>query len=85
MKKQKFDLTSEIIKLDENAEETQPITETTMANKVEKVMGKKKVLITMAVEEELRKKYKMWCTRRGFKMAEAFIKGFELLKKEEFR
>lgn len=87
MQKQKFDLTSEIIKIDEGKEEIQRITETktTMINKVEQVIIKKKVLITMAVDEELRKEYKMWCTRKGLKMTEAFIKGYELLKKEEFK
>ena len=44
---------------------------------------RKNILITVSVEEELRKEYKTWCARNGLQMNQAFLKSFELLKKSE--
>ncbi len=84
MQKKKFDLTSNIIDVDLNRgeEEKFPQNRNSGYDAREKIADRrKKVLITMAVDEELRKEYKMWCTQKGLKMAEAFLKGYELLKK----
>ena len=87
MQKKKFDLTSDIINVDleeiHNEEVLIQNTKKTSDSKEQKVK-KTKVLITMAVDEELRKEYKMWCTRKGLKMTEAFLKGYELLKKSDY-
>lgn len=86
MQKKKFDLTSDIIDVDLNRDEEENFSQNKNSNMYvrEKEHKKKKVLITMAVDEELRKEYKMWCTQKGLKMAEAFLKGYELLKKNDF-
>lgn len=78
MQKKKFDLTSDIVevKLEEN-EIKKTITETDN-NK------KKNVLLTIAVDSDMRKEFKTWCARNGLKMNEAFIKGFSLLKKQDY-
>jgi hypothetical protein len=83
MQKKKFDLTSDIIQVNigEEKEYTQSVNKNTETIKEEKVKNRKKVFITIAVYEELRREYKMWCTREGLKMAEAFLRGYELLKK----
>jgi hypothetical protein len=81
MQKRKFDLTSDIIQVDLGENEENNFSQIGNRQKEKK---NKRVLITMAVDEELRKEYKMWCTRKGLKMAEAFLKGYELLKKTDF-
>lgn len=87
MQKKKFDLTSDIINVDFEEIDNEKVLvqniKKTSDGKEHKVK-KPKVLITMAVDEELRKEYKMWCTRKGLKMAEAFLKGYELLKKSDY-
>jgi len=83
MQKKKFDLTSDIIDITlEKGDKTQ-ITEGVTSNVKEEKSDNvktKRVLITMAVDEELRREYKVWCTNNGLKMAEAFLKGYKLLK-----
>ena len=78
MQKKKFDLTSDIVevKLEEN-ELKKPIGVSDSKNK-------KNVLLTIAVDADMRKEFKTWCARNGFKMNEAFIKGFNLLKKQDY-
>ena len=78
MQKKKFDLTSDIVevKLEEN-ELKKPIGVIDSKNK-------KNVLLTIAVDADMRKEFKTWCARNGFKMNEAFIKGFNLLKKQDY-
>ena len=79
MQKKKFDLTAEIVNIDDDgAERDISISEAKI-----KPPEEKKVLITMSVEESVRKEYKIWCARNGMQMKDAFIKGFELLKKLE--
>jgi hypothetical protein len=87
MQKKKFDLTSDIVNVDLEKENDEGIfVQNTKRNSdsSDKQVKKKKVLISIAVDEELRKEYKMWCTSKGLKMAEAFLKGYELLKKSDF-
>jgi hypothetical protein len=87
MQKKKFDLTSDIINVDfEEIDNEKVLVQNTkkISDSKEHKVKKPKVLITMAVDEELRKEYKMWCTRKGLKMAEAFLKGYELLKKSDY-
>ena len=83
MQKKKFDLTSDIIQVNvgEEKEYTHSVNKNTEVIKEQQIKNRKKVFITIAVDEELRREYKMWCTREGYKMAEAFLKGYELLKK----
>lgn len=82
MQKKKFDLKSDII--DVNLEEDKEEHVITARTEVEEnVVRKKNVLITVSVEEELRKEYKTWCARNGLQMNQAFLRGFELLKKSE--
>jgi hypothetical protein len=78
MQKKKFDLTSDIVevKLEEN-ELKKPIGVIDSKNK-------KNVLLTIAVDADMRKEFKTWCARNGLKMNEAFIKGFNLLKKQDY-
>ena len=78
MQKKKFDLTSDIVevKLEENEFKK---TVTPISNN-----KKKNVLLTIAVDEDMRKEFKTWCARNGFKMNEAFLKGFKLLKKQDY-
>ena len=78
MQKKKFDLTSDIVevKLEEN-EFKKPII--SISNN-----KKKNVLLTIAVDIDMRKEFKTWCARNGLKMNEAFIKGFNLLKKQDY-
>lgn len=75
MQKKKFDLTSDIVevKLEEN--------ELKQTSPVSSIKNKKNVLLTIAVDSDMRKEFKTWCARNGLKMNEAFIKGFNLLKK----
>jgi hypothetical protein len=40
--------------------------------------------LTIAVDSDMRKEFKTWCARNGLKMNEAFIKGFNLLKKQDY-
>lgn len=64
--RKKFDLTSNLIKLDEKKE---------TSNEFEK-----NVQITIKVSESYRKDLKVWCTQRGISITEAFKKAFDLLK-----
>ncbi|PCJ22179.1 MAG: hypothetical protein COA94_09270 [Rickettsiales bacterium] len=89
MPKKKFDLTSDIINVDlgeANAEESLPaVLSQSRAHRQQEVEAKNKnVLLTFSVEEAFRKEYKIWCARKGLKMNEAFIKGFELLKQVDY-
>ena len=72
MQKKKFDLTSDIVevKLEEN-EFKKPVT--SISNN-----KKKNVLLTIAVDLDMRKEFKTWYARNGLKMNEAFIKGFNV-------
>lgn len=84
MQKKKFDLTSEIIDINLGGEGQKQIAVDVAPNKKENKsddVRTKRVLITMAVDEDLRREYKVWCTNNGLKMAEAFLMGYNLLKK----
>lgn len=84
MQKKKFDLTSEIIDINLGGEAQKQIVVDVAPNKKENKsddVRTKRVLITMAVDEDLRREYKVWCTNNGLKMAEAFLMGCNLLKK----
>jgi len=78
MQKKKFDLTSDIVevKLEEN-EFKKPVI--SISNN-----KKKNVLLTIVVDVDVRKEFKTWCARNRLKMNEAFIKGFNLLKKQDY-
>ena len=80
MQKKKFDLTSDIINV--NLDEAMSDRHLAPKEEIERTnIEKKVVLVTLSVEEELRKEYKTWCASKGLKMNEAFLKGFDLLKK----
>lgn len=69
MKKKKYDLTSDLV--DVNSE--------LKIIKKDKAINKL-VLITLSIEEIKRAEFKSWCARHRYKMNEAFIEGFKLLK-----
>lgn len=71
MQKKKYDLTSDLIKINEEKNIIQ-----------EKKDDIKIILLTMSIEEELRAEFKSWCARHRLKMNEAFVKGFKLLKEK---
>lgn len=76
MKKKKFDLTSDIVNIE--LEENQKFIPS------EEDVGKKKnVLLAISIEEEKRREFKTWCAKNNLKMNEAFLKGFELLRREK--
>lgn len=81
MQKKKFDLTSDIVNvnLDEAKADKGLIHQVAKSGII--TNNKKSVLITISVDTELRKEYKTWCAKNGIKMNEAFLMGFELLKK----
>lgn len=70
MTKKKYDLTSDIVNTD--------LIEADKTELLKKSV--KTVLLTMSVNEDVRREFKTWCAQNGFKMNEAFLKGFELLK-----
>ena len=77
MQKKKFDLTSEIVEVSLGEDKVK-----NLESNIE--IKKKNILMTISVEEEVRKEFKVWCARKGLKMHEAFIKGFALLKKQDY-
>lgn len=77
MQKKKFDLTSDIVEVNLEGNESKK-TAAVISN------NKKNVLLTIAVDVDMRKEFKTWCARNGLKMNEAFIKGFNLLKKQDY-
>ena len=82
MQKKKFDLTSDVI--DINLEDGRKDQLLSQSKRIKEDEGKgKSVLITISVDEELRKEYKTWCIKNDLKMNEAFLKGFNLLKRNE--
>lgn len=78
MQKKKFDLTSDIVEVNLEENEAKKPVAVISNNK------KNNVLLTIAVDADMRKEFKTWCARNGLKMNEAFIKGFNLLKKQEY-
>jgi hypothetical protein len=78
MQKKKFDLTPDIVKVKLEDTEFKKFT------KKEEEDKKKNVLLTIAVNPDIRKEFKTWCARNGLKMNEAFLKGFSLLKKQDY-
>ena len=91
MQKKKFDLTSDIvnvdledIKMDQRSSLESSGFSSKAAQKRNGVENKRAVLITISVDEEVRKEYKTWCAKRGVKMNEAFLECFELLKKQDY-
>ena len=91
MQKKKFDLTSDIvnvdledIKMDQRSSLESSGFSSKAAQKRNGAENKRAVLITISVDEEVRKEYKTWCAKRGVKMNEAFLEGFELLKKKDY-
>ena len=82
MAKPKFDLTSDIVEV---TQESVTATPTNYHSKLEKSETSSKVygeqiLLTIAVEKDVRDEFKVWCAQNKLKMREAFLKGFELLK-----
>lgn len=69
MKKKKYDLTSDLVDV---GSEPKIIKKNKEINKL--------VLITLSIEEIKRAEFKSWCARHRYKMNEAFIEGFKLLK-----
>lgn len=69
MKKKKYDLTSDLV----------DVGNTPKVIKQDKEMNKL-VLVTLSIEEIKRAEFKSWCARHRYKMKEAFIEGFKLLK-----
>lgn len=69
MRKKKFDLTSDLVEVSHT---TQIVKENKEKNKL--------VLITLSIEEARRADFKSWCARHRYKMNEAFMEGFKLLK-----
>ena len=69
MKKKKYDLTSDLV----------DVGNTPKVIKQDKEMNKL-VLVTLSIEEIKRAEFKSWCARHRYKMNEAFIEGFKLLK-----
>ncbi|AFC71697.1 hypothetical protein [Rickettsia australis] len=74
MRKKKFDLTSDLV-------EVSHATQIAKANNENKASSKV-VLITLSIEEARRADFKSWCARHRFKMNEAFMEGFKLLKEK---
>ena len=77
MQKKKFDLTSDIVEV---RLEEKSIDEERESKKVEK--RKDNVLLTISVDTDKRTEFKTWCAKNNLKMNEAFLKGFDLLKKD---
>ena len=77
MQKKKFDLTSDIVEV---RLEEKSIDKERESKKVEK--RKDHVLLTISVETDKRTEFKTWCAKNNLKMNEAFLKGFDLLKKD---
>lgn len=71
MQKKKYDLTSDLINISEEKKTFQ----------LEKEKSNT-ILLTMSIEEELRAEFKSWCARHRYKMNEAFVQGFKLLKEK---
>lgn len=71
MRKKKFDLTSDLVEVEHT---TQIVKENKEKNKL--------VLITLSIEEARRADFKSWCARHRYKMNEAFMEGFKLLKEK---
>lgn len=69
MKKKKYDLTSDLVDV---GSEPKIIKKDKEINKL--------VLITLSIEEIKRAEFKSWCARHRYKMNEAFVEGFKLLK-----
>ena len=69
MKKKKYDLTSDLV----------DVGNTPKVIKQDKEMNKL-VLVTLSIAEIKRAEFKSWCARHRYKMNEAFIEGFKLLK-----
>lgn len=81
MTKKKFSLTSdliEVMKSDDTANHQTTSSQILVAKK--SASKKEQVLITIAIEEELKDEFKIWCVKHKLKMREAFIEGFELLQ-----
>lgn len=76
MKKKKFDLTTDIVDIQNEPNKTVTISEEKKDNK------KNNVLMTISVDENTRRDFKAWCANNGLKMNEAFIEGFKLLIKD---
>lgn len=74
MRKKKFDLTSDLIEVSHTTQVAKEDNENKARSKV--------VLITLSIEETKRADFKSWCARHRYKMNEAFMEGFKLLKEK---
>lgn len=92
MTKKKFELTSNIVEVDLDEAKNDQIQlnasastdrEIKPAQTSEKQEGR--ALLTIAVSPDVRKEYKVFCAKKGMRMQDAFIKGFELLKASEYK
>ena len=79
MKKKKYDLTSDLVTIDN---EMYIIEENPKVNDTVKVNKSTNILLTMSVEESFRAEFKSWCACHRLKMNEAIVKGFQLLKEK---
>ena len=82
MKKKKFDLTSDIVKVDLEegiSNNGNKVSSDKLKDNPEK---KENAILTISVDVAKRTEFKTWCAKNNLKMNEAFLKGFELLKKE---
>jgi hypothetical protein len=83
MTKKKFSLTSDLIevKTEENnvISNNQSISDNSIINKIE-VKKNDQVFLTIAIDEETRAEFKIWCVKNKLKMRDAFLEGFDLLK-----
>ncbi len=80
MQKKKYDLTSELV--DITSEPINRIMSNIPVSKNTVYSNEKKILLTMAIEEEIKADFKAWCARNKLKMTDAFIRGFKLLKEK---
>lgn len=83
MQKKKFDLTSDIVEVKLEEKPIDEAKNTILSKENEGAGGRKaNVLLTISVDTDKRTEFKTWCAKNNLKMNEAFLKGFDLLKRE---
>lgn len=73
MAKQKFSLTTDLVQVEKPHQENIP------SPPIMEVVNKKRVTITIALEDTLRTEMKTWCAKNNITLADALKKGFKLL------
>jgi hypothetical protein len=88
MQKKKLDLTSSLIVVEgEPFKANESHTKAPLENKqqkndtYEKEIDVKRVSLHIALTQEQKSEFKVWCVQRNINMNDAFIEAFELLKK----